>query len=410
MKELNLGIKKEITEDLTESKKEKKSLITISTIKKHFMIPLLYAIFNYLYDFFEKKFDDTEVLKNTAFIKSIIYDLHNVCAGLFYFVPHFQVNVDVNTILDYKEKPKLIRDYSYSKNLQNKDNSKTIKTYILILSLMFAIDDLFWVIILYENTLEPRLFHLIFIPLFSKIILKEKIYKHQYFSLLITLIGYIFLIIPVFLNFSDEDIIPNIMNFIQGINFPLFLVLVKNIVEKYYVPPLKISLIIGISTLSINIIGYTIYSLINDLDFKYFTDIFDFSNVENTFEIIIYFLLFFIFATATQLTLFLSVFYFSPTLIMVTGLISPILMFISNYIIDEYSLTEIILNSIGYLITLFSTLIYNEIIIFNCWGLNKETKKFVNKRIDEELEEIQKFEKIYLSEKDNDDDLIDDNY
>ena len=95
---------------------------------------------------------------------------------------------------------------------------------------------------------------------------------------------------------------------------------------------------------------------------------------------------------------------------MVTGLISPILMFISNYIIDEYSLTEIILNSIGYLITLFSTLIYNEIIIFNCWGLNKETKKFVNKRIDEELEEIQKFEKIYLSEKDNDDDLIDDNY
>jgi hypothetical protein len=410
MKELNLGIKKEITEDLTESKKEKKSLITLSTIKKHFMIPLLYAIFNYLYDFFEKKFDDTEVLKNTAFIKSIIYDLHNVCAGLFYFVPHFQVNVDVNTILDYKEKPKLIRDYFYSKNLQNKDNSKTIKTYILILSLMFAIDDLFWVIILYENTLEPRLFHLIFIPLFSKIILKEKIYKHQYFSLLITLIGYIFLIIPVFLNFSDEDIIPNIMNFIQGINFPLFLVLVKNIVEKYYVPPLKISLIIGISTLSINIIGYTIYSLINDLDFKYFTDIFDFSNVENTFEIIIYFLLFFIFATATQLTLFLSVFYFSPTLIMVTGLISPILMFISNYIIDEYSLTEIILNSIGYLITLFSTLIYNEIIIFNCWGLNKETKKFVNKRIDEELEEIQKFEKIYLSEKDNDDDLIDDIY
>ena len=410
MKELNLGIKKEITEDLTESKKEKKSLITFSTIKKHFMIPLLYAIFNYLYDFFEKKFDDTEVLKNTAFIKSIIYDLHNVCAGLFYFVPHFQVNVDVNTILDYKEKPKLIRDYFYSKNLQNKDNSKTIKTYILILSLMFAIDDLFWVIILYENTLEPRLFHLIFIPLFSKIILKDNIYKHQYFSLLITLIGYIFLIIPVFLNFSDEDIIPNIMNFIQGINFPLFLVLVKNIVEKYYVPPLKISLIIGISTLSINIIGYTIYSLIDGLDFKYFTDIFDFSNVENTFEIIIYFLLFFIFATATQLTLFLSVFYFSPTLIMVTGLISPILMFISNCIIDEYSLTEIILNSIGYLITLFSTLIYNEIIIFNCWGLNKETKKFVNKRIDEELEEIQKFEKIYLSEKDNDDDLIDDIY
>ena len=121
---------------------------------------------------------------------------------------------------------------------------------------------------------------MIFISLFSKIILKDNIYKHQYFSLLITLIGYIFLIIPVFLNFEQKDIIPNIMKFIQGINFPLFLVLVKNIVEKYYVPILKISLIIGIITLCINIIGYTIYSLIDGLDFKYFTDILDFSKIK----------------------------------------------------------------------------------------------------------------------------------
>ena len=40
--------------------------------------------------------------------------------------------------------------------------------------------------------------------------------------------------------------------------------------------------------------------------------------------------------------------------------------------------------------------------------MNRETKIFVNKRIDKEIEEIQKLEAIYLSEKD-DNCLIDDN-
>ena len=49
---------------------------------------------------------------------------------------------------------------------------------------------------------------------------------------------------------------------------------------------------------------------------------------------------------------------------------------------------DIVLNSIGFLIALFSALIYNEIIILNFCGFNKNTKKFVNQRLDEELKEI----------------------
>ena len=39
-----------------------------------------------------------------------------------------------------------------------------------------------------------------------------------------------------------------------------------------------------------------------------------------------------------------------------------------------------IVSPIGYLIVLFSSLIYNELIIFNFCGLSKETKKFVDQR------------------------------
>jgi len=46
------------------------------------------------------------------------------------------------------------------------------------------------------------------------------------------------------------------------------------------------------------------------------------------------------------------------------------------------------LNSIGYFLVLLSSLIYNEIIIFNFFGLNRNTKKYLEIRQREELSSI----------------------
>ena len=59
---------------------------------------------------------------------------------------------------------------------------------------------------------------------------------------------------------------------------------------------------------------------------------------------------------------------------------------------------DVVLYPIGYIIVIFSALIYNEIIIFNFCGLNKDTKKFVNQRIHEELEDIMKTQEVPLSD------------
>ena len=45
---------------------------------------------------------------------------------------------------------------------------------------------------------------------------------------------------------------------------------------------------------------------------------------------------------------------------------------------------NIILGSIGNIILLFSSLVYNEIIICNFWDLNINTKKFIKEREKEE--------------------------
>ena len=262
-------------------------------------------------------------------------------------------------------------------------------------------DDLINSLIFGKNLFEVRFYFLFFIPIFSKIILKENIYKHQYFSLLIALSGIIFLFIPVCFRLEKDDIVPNILNFIQGILYPLLFVIIKYLTEKYFISPLKISLNFGIITIFFNSVGAIIYSLIKYHDFTYFNDCFDFSE-ENKIYISIYYILVFLFGTILQVLTLLALFYFSPTLIMVTDIISPLLFLVALNIRSGEVTTEVYFYPIGYVIVLFSSFIYNEIIIFNFCDLNKNTKKFVNKRLYLEIEEMQRTDSFLDSDRDND--------
>ena len=308
MEELYLDDKSEQNEELIEENKKNKSFITFSKLNKLFLIPFLYAIFYFLIYLFEYLIDKSEVIKRPQFIKSILYDLSHVIAGLFYCIPSFQVNVNIKKKSNKKEKLDIAVDYIYNKNFGSIINTKKDIMLILLLSLMLSLDDLLWVFIIKGNTFDERIFYLFIIPLFSKIILKENIYKHQYFSILISLIGGIFLIIPTCFILTKKDIIPNILDFIEGIIYPLFLVIIKYVAEKYYYPPLKMCLIIGILSIIINVSGYSIYSYIIG-DFSLFIDCLDFSKI-NKLVIYIYFILFFLFLIATQFTLIYLYFIF----------------------------------------------------------------------------------------------------
>ena len=269
---------------------------------------------------------------------------------------------------------------------------------IILLSIIFALLNFLFIFIIDKNVFEQRLYYIIFIPLFSKILLKLDIERHQYFSLIIAIIGFIFLLIPVCLRLNTDDIIPNILNFICGIIYPLFIVIIKYISEKYYISPLKISILLGTISLFLDCIGYIIYFLFEYHDLSYFNDIFDFSEKKNKLIIIIYIILFILFFITMQLLSLLALFYFSPTLLMLTNIISPFLSWILLSILKPVSTPDVVLNPIGYLIVIFSALLYNEIIIFNFCGLNKNTKKFVNQRLDDELKDIKKAQDALLSD------------
>ena len=164
----------------------------------------------------------------------------------------------------------------------------------------------------------------------------------------------IFLFIPVCLKLERDDIIPNILNFIFGILYPLIYVLIKYLTEKYYISPLKISLNFGIITIFFNSVGAIIYSLIKYHDLSFFRDCFDFYQEENKILISIYYIIAFIFATILELLILLALYYFSPTLIMITDIISPFLLWIALTIRRGEVTNEVYFNPIGYVIALFS--------------------------------------------------------
>ena len=232
-----------------------------------------------------------------------------------------------------------------------------------------------------------------FNTIFCKLVLKYDVFSHQILSIVLALIGWILISIPIFQKISSQDIVPNIIFFIGAIFYPLYLVLFKFIIQNYYLSVFLNMLFIGIFLLIISIIGLLTYSLIDYNNLSYIKEIFDIAENNKLF----YFAL--LFGTIVKVIFCLIIYYFTPNIFVLTNVISSIINWVFNYFITknkEETTLNLIFQGIGYFIILFSTIIYNEFIIFNFCGLNKNTIKNISERTS--LEEIElNMEKVSLT-------------
>ena len=386
------------------SNENKKSIITFTKLNRYFLIIFSCPIIGMLGNLFILFILGTKIVLKLEFVFSVYNSLAFFLAGLFHFISYSGVNLKKSNSSFFNNGNNNLGNIKlYKKDIVNKCDTYKIIIFIILLSLILSIRCLLYNFFYQNNIFERRMFNFLFVPLFSKFILKENIYKHQYFSLIISIIGIIFILIPVCLVLSTGDIVANICNFINGILYSLFLVIIKYLIEKFYISPLKIGFLIGIISLFINCIGYIIYSLIKYNDLSYFIDCFDLSQEENKLKISIYIILSILFSIIFQLLTLLALFYFSPSLVIITDALDPFLCWIVDIIMDGGEIPDVVLYPIGYTLLLFSALIFNEIIIFNFCGLNKNTKKFVNERINSEMEKIQKNMNDINSNEDEDD-------
>ena len=82
----------------------------------------------------------------------------------------------------------------------------------------------------------------------------------------------------------------------------------------------------------------------------------------------------------------LTVYFFSPCHFIISESISQILSTIINNSLEGYSTAAAIVIYILFVIIIFASLVYNEIIILKFWKLNMNTKKHIAKRSNSELQ------------------------
>ena len=185
--------------------KEKEGVISFSKINKYFFLPFLCPIFcmsgNICIDLTTKKGSN-----NSLFLIYIILCFSNILPGLLTFISSIRERTKntMNDALIYKKDKnsnsvKLIYEQNY---LEHKGKSKIVFFYLFIISLFTSIEYCFVNFNKDKHIIEIRLYLFIFICIFSKVILKQNIYKHQTVSLSISIIGFIFLCIFPIINFE----------------------------------------------------------------------------------------------------------------------------------------------------------------------------------------------------------------
>ena len=369
------------TKEKEKEKEDKECLFSFGKINKYFIFPFLCPIIcmfcNYLIISIIQEFH----LENKQFFLSTFINSTYIGGGLVYFISWIRTKTEETrdiVQIDSERKSSFVK-YIYNEGGIQTDKFK-IFLLLLYLSFLLAIFDVVDVYALGRNTFEERLYFLFFIPFFSKITLKISIFKHQILSIFIGSIGLILLFIPVILVIEKEDTIINVCMFVSSIGYSNFLVLLKYLMNRFYFSPYLCLFFLGIFSIILNTIGFMIVSLLKYQNLSLIIDNFTFENIDNPVKLILYLCATFISASFLQIFSNLVIYYFSPILLMVTDSISPMLLWIFLILPEEEKAINIVFNASGYLISLISSLIYNEIIILNFCGFNKYTKKYILKR------------------------------
>ena len=280
-------------------------------------------------------------------------------------------------------------------NDKEKQNIKGKWKFIVLSALAFLIQ-LFFFVYSFEVKTNSWISYILIASIFYYLMFKVKLYKHHYLSiLLIILIG---LIIDIVTENLQNELINNplhlAMKLLKEIFYPLYNVIAKYTMERKYVSVYEFSFYVGL----ILFIALMSFALLDNYYFK----LFDYSKYFENFNYIE--LLVILGAIFTQLGINITTLFTSKNnspchvfIIFVFGQMAYYISFKGTDILVIFLL----------IIILFLSLIFNEIIEINIFGLSRNTKKNIVARA-----EFESMIKLDISDEkyENDDNSVELNY
>ena len=377
-------------------------LLPISCMFIHFFQDIMFKRYK-----FKNDFQDSYTTDNFKLLK------YNIPILFYYFFPKL-FSIIIIYIIKFKtkaesaleEQNKVLRRYHFFTEKQNIKKILLLIYIISFLEVVYKVDDslLYYLkkIKKIDKLIEKRTGFIIFVPLFSYYILNKKLYRHHLFALLLAIMGALILFITQ-LCMKDSyfhDGIYHIINIFFSSFFSLALVLIKYLMIKYLIDPYNFLFYDGLFCIAnlLLICPFLEYYVVTNIDDDdknskllgendhYFRNnylgIFEiFKNQDWKFSIS--FCISFIASFFYFIFNVITIFYFSPYLNVLTDFLTPFLLNILDFIFnnnDDKEAKTFIFENIGYGIIIFGALILNEIIIFNCLGLNENTYSKISDR------------------------------
>ena len=351
--------------------------INIGNINIKFFIPVLGGIVRLVYLYIIRLNSKYEALFNNPFLLSIYTSIGMILAFIPYLI--FKHKNKISNNIELKNESKLIvklEHYDYLKK------SRFGKYKLIAIASIFDFLNTFLAYVFGMNVVYNLwIFDIILISLFSYFILKTKLYRHQYFSMIsIFVLGIILNIFEYYKLDESEDKI-NIfelsMKFLTEIFFSITIVIIKYNIDKYYCSPYLmclwegfLGLILHIITLVIiNALGLTIDNI------KYPENLYDYI-IHYDFNDFLVSLIIIIVSSIFNISLMLTCFYFTPAHVLISSIIKE-----THYYMhfDE----NVFLNIFGFLILLiilFMFFVFVEIIEINICNISFNTKKNIEIR------------------------------
>ena len=356
--------------------------INFGDVNKRLLIPIFGGIIRLIYIFLVHRNPKYEIATKNPFILNI----YTSVGMIFSFIPYL--------ILKYRSKTKSIS--SNASQIQSKLNIEFIhsdlyeeieidqsKKYKLIIcsSIFDFLQVLLLTIFCIYCNYNLWIFDILFMSLFSNLILKTKLYRHQYFSMIIIIIlGFILNIIKYF-NLGDTnnkvDPFELSMKLLSEICLSLSMVIVKYNMEKTYCSPYEICIWEGLIGLILNIIILVIVNqlrvTISGIEYpNNFYELFDNYDIN---DLIICFVEL-IMNAIYNMVIFVTCDFFTPFHILITSIIKEFY----SYLQTDGNL---VLNILGICILIFIAfmfLVFVEIIELNFWNISYNTKKNIELR------------------------------
>ena len=317
------------------------------------------------------------------YINIVSYTIGDLIAGFLvlysYIVSRSVIEKEEKEKINKKGKSKNAIEYIYN-DLSKKKNKYTLIIIISILEFITRSTDLLFYSIF--STIDSvirdgQIAWLISIDIISRIIfsyylLKTKLYKHHKISLILTIIGYLLMMIIAIIILDDKEK-GKWFYFLfcagKSIILPLEDVLNKILLTNKFLLAHNLMFWRGILNFLMVLILFPI------LYFSKFKNV-DYNPFENGLSQTILMISFITICSFFKSFIIMKVIYiFTPQHVSFLNLVFSLYELIACRISNEDNIFVLLCDIMILLLIIISTLIFNEMIIINAWGLNENTRK-----------------------------------